>query len=132
MRTGTDTARNFDMYDRKTLTLAGELKRALRSEFPAAGRLSFADPDFMEVLLDYAGRSRSSMVQAAAMTLRGHLNAPAASPRPAADADADTTQEEASAAEPGETPDAPGATDAAEPEKKKGRRVYRGKVIDDD
>ena len=131
MGTGTDTARNLDMYDRKTLTLAGELKRALRSEFPAAGRLSFADPDFMEILLDYAGRSRSSMVQAAAMTLRGHLSAPAAS-RSEADADADAAREEGSAAEPGETPDDPGTTDAAEPEKKKGRRVYRGRVINDD
>ncbi len=131
MSPGTDTARNLDMYDRKTLTLAGELKRALRSEFPAVGRLSFADPDFMEVLLDYAGRSRSSMVQAAAMTLRGHLSAPAASPRPAADADADTTQEEGSAAEPERTSGAPDTGEAAEPVKKR-RRVYRGRVIDDD
>ncbi len=126
-----DTARNLDMYDRKTLTLAGELKRALRSEFPAAGRLSFADPDFMEVLLDYAGRSRSSMVQAAAMTLRGHLNAPAASPLPSADTNADTRQDEGSAAEPEQTSGSADTGEATEPAKK-GRRVYRGRVIEDD
>ncbi|WP_018867628.1 MULTISPECIES: hypothetical protein [unclassified Thioalkalivibrio] len=102
------------MHDRKSLSLAAELRRNMRAEFPAVARLSVSDPDFMETILDYAARSQSSLVQAAALTLRsqlegsGYLHAPRREPPAGTDA-------------------APSA--GGRPTHK--RRVYRGRVIDD-
>ena len=101
------------MHDRKSFSLAAELRRNLRAEFPAVARLSVSDPDFMEAILDYAGRSQSSLVQAAALTLRsqlegsGYLRSP---PAPETEAD-------------------PHAATASHLAHK--RRVYRGRVIED-
>ncbi|WP_018948315.1 hypothetical protein [Thioalkalivibrio sp. ALMg11] len=101
------------MHDRKSLSLAAELRRNLRAEFPAVARLSVSDPDFMEAMLDYAARSQSSMVQAAALTLRSQLEGTGylQTPSPAK-------------AEPGEG--AQGINRTAHK-----RRIYRGRVIED-
>lgn len=101
------------MHDRKSLSLAAELRRNLRAEFPAVARLSVSDPDFMEAMLDYAARSQSSMVQAAALTLRSQLEGTGylQTPSPAK-------------TEPGE-----GAQGINRIGHK--RRVYRGRVIED-
>ncbi|WP_019623875.1 hypothetical protein [Thioalkalivibrio thiocyanoxidans] len=96
------------MHNRKSLSLAAELRRNLRAEFPAVVRLSVTHPDFMEAILDYASRSQSSAARAAALSLRselqrsGHLAPPEASP---------------------DTPERRG-----EPQR---RRVYRGQLIDE-
>ncbi|MGM0552341.1 MAG: hypothetical protein ACQETK_00810 [Pseudomonadota bacterium] len=94
------------MYPRKTLTLAGELRRALRAEFPAVTRPSVTDPDFMEVLLDHASRSRSETARAIGLSLRGQLATTEAASRPPAE----------------EAPPNPQRTR---------RRVYRGRVVEE-
>ena len=101
------------MHDRKSLSLAAELRRNLRAEFPSVARLSVSDPDFMEAILDYAGRSQSSLVQAAALTLRSQLEGSGylRPPPPAKTAEA---------------PDPDGGQGPAH-----NRRVYRGRVIED-
>lgn len=102
------------MHDRKTFSLAAELRRSLRAEFPAVARLSVTDPDFMEALLDYATRSTSSAAQAAALTLRTRLEGA------------------------GHTQPSQGSTEAnvrSEPDltgRPKRQRIYRGRVIRDD
>jgi len=102
------------MHDRKTFTLAAELRRSLRAEFPAVARLSVTDPDFMEALLDYATRSTSSVVQAAALRLRSQLEGA------------------------GHLQRSPRRTEASahpEPEptgRPKRQRIYRGRVVSDD
>ncbi|WP_018861083.1 MULTISPECIES: hypothetical protein [unclassified Thioalkalivibrio] len=96
------------MHDRKSLSLAAELRRNLRAEFPAVARLSVTNADFMEAILDYASRSQSSTARAAALALRtelhrsGHLAPPSAAP---------------------DTPER-----RVEPQR---RRVYRGQIIDE-
>lgn len=101
------------MHDRKSLSLAAELRRNLRAEFPAVARLSVSDPDFMEAILEYAGRSQSSLVQAASLTLRSQLEGAGYLQRPAPKA----------AGEDG------ASTGGDRPAPR--RRVYRGRVIDD-
>ncbi|WP_018871599.1 hypothetical protein [Thioalkalivibrio sp. ALJ16] len=101
------------MHDRKSLSLAAELRRNMRAEFPAVARLSVTDPDFMEAILDYAGRSQSSMVQAAALTLRSQLERAGHLQRPV----------------PQERSREQDAAKADSPRPK--RRVYRGRVIED-
>ncbi len=94
------------MYPRKTLTLAGELRRALRAEFPAVARLSVTDPDFMEALLDHASHSRSETARGLALSLRGQL----------------ATAEVASE---------PPAEEAPPTPQRAQRRVYRGRVVEE-
>ncbi|WP_017925548.1 hypothetical protein [Thioalkalivibrio sp. HL-Eb18] len=96
------------MHDRKSLSLAAELRRNLRAEFPAVARLSVTNPDFMEAILDYASRSQSSTAQAAALALRSEL------------------QRSGHLAPPGTEPDTPERR--VEPQR---RRVYRGQIIDE-
>lgn len=97
------------MHDQKTLSLAAGLRRCLRGEFPAVARLSVSDPDFMEAILDYAARSQSERVQAAALALRSRLaNGPGAQEAPATAA----------------SEDSPGTVGTR-------RRVYRGRIIDE-
>ncbi|WP_018141096.1 MULTISPECIES: hypothetical protein [unclassified Thioalkalivibrio] len=101
------------MHDRKSLSLAAELRRNLRAEFPAVARLSVSDPDFMEAILDYAGRSQSNMVQAAALTLRSQLEGSGYLKRPEV-----------------ERPNKEGGSSASHAHSPK-RRVYRGRIIED-
>ncbi|WP_019563050.1 MULTISPECIES: hypothetical protein [unclassified Thioalkalivibrio] len=101
------------MHDRKSLSLAAELRRNLRAEFPSVARLSVSDPDFMEAILDYAARSQSSMVEAAALTLRSQLEGTGYLRTPS----------------PAKTQPEDGAQGEHRPAHK--RRVYRGRVIED-
>lgn len=62
------------MNDHRSFSLAAELRRGLREEFPTISELSCRDPEFVERVLYFAERSRSTSLRSIATRLRNHLD----------------------------------------------------------